>query len=37
MLHQLKGIENGRQDVHRLLLDRWKSFQEQSDQVNDNV
>jgi hypothetical protein len=31
MLHQIKGIENGRQDMWRLLFDIWKNLREQSD------
>jgi hypothetical protein len=28
MPHQLKGIENAKHDVRRLLYNTWKSFQE---------
>jgi hypothetical protein len=28
MLHQMKGIENGEQNVSCLLLETWKSIQE---------
>ncbi len=37
MLHQLKGIRNGRQDVWWFLPDTWKSFREQSDEISDSV
>ncbi len=37
MPHQLKRIENGRHDVWWLLLDTWKSFWEQSDEISDSV
>jgi hypothetical protein len=34
MMHQMKGIGNGRQDVQHLLPKTWKSLQKHSDQVN---
>jgi len=37
MPHQLKGIRNGRQDVRQLLFNMWRSFWEQTDEVNDSV
>jgi len=36
-LHQMKGIRNGRQDVQHLLVNIWKSFQKQSDEVKHNI
>jgi hypothetical protein len=34
MLHQTKGIGNGRQDVQHLLFKTWKGLQLCNDQVN---
>jgi hypothetical protein len=31
MLHQIKGVESGKQDMWRLLFDTWKSLRDQSD------
>ncbi len=34
MLHQMKGVEDGRQDVYLLFLNTWRTMEEHSDQVN---
>jgi hypothetical protein len=31
MLHQMKGIGNGKQNAQHLLLETWKSLEERSD------